>query len=85
MINNKLLKEIEEYCILNNITDIESKINSMLRTGFNIEKYGLTPFNLNSQPMIEEKEVETIEEQPKHIEVEEVKKKPSKRVRIIKN
>lgn len=43
MINNKLLKEIKEYCQLNEIEDIDGLINRMLKQGFTIEKYGSLP------------------------------------------
>lgn len=44
MINNKLLKEIEEYCKYNNIYDIESEINKILMIGFNVVRFGVSPF-----------------------------------------
>ena len=45
MINDKLYQEIKEYCELNNIEDIDKEINRLLRIGFNIEKYGVSPFS----------------------------------------
>ena len=44
MINfDKLKGEIEDYCVLNNISDVDGFINKCLLNGFNIERYGLSP------------------------------------------
>jgi len=43
--DESLVKEIKEYCKLNNIEDIDRFINSCLRKGFNILKYGLSPID----------------------------------------
>lgn len=84
MINKKLLQEIEKYCELNGFVDIEKKINEMLRIGFNIERYGDSPFyerKLEKEEVFEEKKENIIEK-----EIIEVKKdKPKRKVRIIKN
>jgi len=42
MINAELLKEIEEYCKLNDL-DVRNVINVALIRGFDIEKFGFTP------------------------------------------
>jgi hypothetical protein len=42
-IPNKLQKELELYCKVNNITDIEAFALKMLQQGFNIERYGIKP------------------------------------------
>ena len=56
-IPKKIKDEINEYCKLNNIDNIESFILKVLKSGFDIEKYGL----LNDvTPKIIEKEVEKI-------------------------
>ena len=80
MINDKLYQEIKEYCELNNIEDIDKEINRLLRIGFNIEKYGVSPFSF-VQP---EKMKEYIDENPikENIKKEET---PKKKIRIIKN
>lgn len=39
----KLEKEIKEYCLLNNITDIPGFITQCMLRGFNIFRYGLSP------------------------------------------
>lgn len=39
----KIKQEIENYCKLNGINDVESIINECLRIGFNIMKYGVSP------------------------------------------
>lgn len=43
MIKETLLKEIQEYCKINNIQDVEGLINKMLQQGFTIEKFGNKP------------------------------------------
>lgn len=60
-ISKKLKSEIEEYCKLNNIKDVEKFISKNIEVGFNIEKYGNSPF---VQEIVVEKEVpvETIKE-----------------------
>lgn len=83
MINEKLLKEITEYCNINNIKDIESKINEFLRIGFNIEKYGNSPFYETFPKIAETKEIKKEEINKKVNDVKE--EKPKKKVRIIKN
>lgn len=49
MINNKLLKEIEEYCKINDIEDVNALIDKMLRQGFTIEKHGTEPLIKNKK------------------------------------
>lgn len=43
-IDNKLYKEIENYCAVNSLK-IEDLINKFLKRAFTIEKYGETPFS----------------------------------------
>ena len=81
MIDEKLYKEIKEYCILNNIENVEKEINRLLKIGFNYEKYGNSPFYKKQN--IEENNIEVVEERVE--KQEEIKEKPKKRVRIIKN
>ena len=78
-IPKKLKDEIWEYCRLNNITDIDSFMLKSLQQGFNIEKYGTTPFKIGGDPEVIEKEVvkvitattevEVVREVPVEIEV----------------
>lgn len=42
-IDKNLFKEIEFYCQLNNITDIDQFCNDLLLNSFTIKKYGTTP------------------------------------------
>ena len=60
-IPKKIKTEIEEYCKINGIEDIETFILENIKVGFNIEKYGNAPF---VQEIVVEKEVpvETIKE-----------------------
>ena len=80
MINNKLMEEIKQYCELNNIEDLNKEINRLLRIGFNIEKYGTSPFSFVQHEKIKE----YIDENPikENIKKEET---PKKKIRIIKN
>ena len=79
-IPKKLKDEIWEYCRLNDITDIDAFILKSTQQGFNIEKYGTTPFKVGDKgPKVIEKEVvkvvtattevEIIKEIPIEIEV----------------
>jgi hypothetical protein len=44
MVNRTLLeKEIKEYCDINEIKDIAGFMTQCLLTGFNIQKYGISP------------------------------------------
>ena len=83
MINDKLFQEIKQYCELNNIDDIEKEINRLLRIGFNIERFGNSPFSFLSETKMTEyvKEEPIIEEE----KTEKNEEKPKKRIRIIKN
>lgn len=86
MINNKLLKEIEEYCLINNISDVNKEINRILKIGFNIVKYGNTPFgsfNVNEKP--KEVNENIIQETEKPVIVNKNEEKIKKRIRIVKN
>lgn len=79
-IPKKLKDEIWEYCRLNDVTDIDSFMLKSLQQGFNIEKYGPTPFTIGGkEPEVIEKEVvkvitattevEVVREVPIEIEV----------------
>ena len=67
-IPKKLKDEVWEYCRLNNITDIDSFMLKSLQQGFNIEKYGPTPFTVGGKE-IEVVEKEIIKEIPVEVEV----------------
>jgi hypothetical protein len=44
MANRALIeKEIKEYCDINNIKDVAGFITQCLLTGFNVQKYGVSP------------------------------------------
>ncbi|MBR6516970.1 MAG: hypothetical protein IKT40_09070 [Bacilli bacterium] len=81
MINNKLLKEIEEYCKFNNIEDINSEINKILRIGFNVVRFGVSPFKRFEEP------IEEVKEETKPIEIKTsenvVKKKPGRKKKVV--
>jgi hypothetical protein len=79
-IPKKLKDEIWEYCRLNDITDIDAFTLKSTQQGFNIEKYGTTPFKIGGKEteLVEKEvikvitattEVEIIREVPVEIEV----------------
>lgn len=79
-IPKKLKDEVWEYCRLNDITDIDAFILKSTQQGFNIEKYGTTPFKVGGKEteLVEKEvikvitattEVEIIREVPVEIEV----------------
>lgn len=45
MLDKILLGQIEEFCRLNNIQDVDKVVNRCLMDGFNILKYGLDPID----------------------------------------
>jgi len=70
-INKKIYKEIEAYCELNNIADVEFFINKIVVNGFNIEKYGMLKSGDNKkleEVKVEEKTQEQIVKQENIIE-----------------
>lgn len=42
---DKILEEIKEYCALNRIEDVEGFVAECTNDGFNIAKYGFSPFD----------------------------------------
>lgn len=77
-IPKNLKDEIWEYCRLNDITDLNAFMLKSLQQGFNIEKYGPTPFTVNNKEaeVIEKeviKEIEKIVEVVKEVPVEVIK------------
>jgi hypothetical protein len=71
-IPKKLKDEIWDYCRSNDISSVDEFIQKMVKQGFNIEKYGTSPFgNSTVEPEIIEKEV-----------IKEVEKIVEKRVEV---
>jgi len=70
-IPKKLKDEIWDYCRSNDISGIDDFIQKMVKQGFNIEKYGTSPFNINKEPEVIEKEI-----------IKEVEKIVEKRVEV---
>ena len=64
-IDNKLHKQIKEYCGANDLK-INDFVNELLKKAFNIERYGLSPFEQTPQTVIsskeEKKETKVVEE-----------------------
>lgn len=70
-IKDKLLSDIVKYCNINDISDINEEINKFIEIGFNVTKYGNTPFSKGNEK-INEQNIEKINEN-------------NKKIRIIKN
>lgn len=86
-IPKKLQDEIWQYCMANNITNVDEFMHKMITNGFNTEKYGNAPFSHNLEPEIIEKEVikEVVKEVIKEVPVEvikEVEKVVEKKVEV---
>jgi hypothetical protein len=50
-IDKKLLDEIINYANVNNKENISIFVVDLIRTGFNIEKYGNKPHNIQNKPI----------------------------------
>lgn len=93
MIKEKLYNDILNYCKINNIEDIDTEINNILQIGFNVVRFGMTPFN-NVPIMVSESPKEVVKRtrkkkeelvKPTIIEDVIVENKPQKKTKIIKN
>lgn len=77
-INNNLYEKIIDYCKLNRINDINTFCEECLNYGFNVVRFGSSPFdNLRR----EEKGITNFS-QEEH--VQEVKASPKAKIKIIK-
>lgn len=84
-IDDKLFNEFIRFCEINGKEDINSEFINMFTVGFNIAKYGISPFKKKPVPVEDitppkENETETIE-----TEVKKPAKKREPKVKIIKN
>lgn len=92
-IDDKLYAEFLQFCALNNIQDSNKEFIRMFTVGFNIAKYGTSPFKTvekETKPKRTKKEVSKSSETSNTEEIKEETvteeiKKPKKQVRIIKN
>lgn len=96
-INKKLLKDIIQYCNLNEIENIEEEINKYIQIGFNVIRFGTAPFQeyqeevvIKKQKTVKNKKEEISSEKTEDIKEEilqesEEEIKPKKKIRIIKN
>lgn len=68
--------EIWQYCMANDITDINGFILTLVKSGFTIEKYGYDPNGNKPETKVVEKEVvkEVIKEVVKEVPVEKIVK-----------
>ena len=80
-IHDKLYKEIQDFCNINNLLDVDGFCVKLITLGFNIEKYGVSPFT-KKHAILDEKLVASNEQKSSNEEIETVK--PNKKVRIIK-
>ena len=75
-IDNKLYKEIEKYCKLNNIEDVHQEINQILQIGFNIVRFGVSPFQRGvPSEQLEQVEKNGTEVPPKKVRKAKIPKK----------
>ena len=80
-IPKNILKEIEEFCNINEIKEQDKFILSLIQTGFNVEKYGNAPWKqevevekIVEKEIIKEIPVEKIVEVEKEV-IKEIEKK----------
>lgn len=48
--NQKLEREIREYCTLNKIEDFELQVEKFIQIGFNVTRFGNSPFAVLKKP-----------------------------------
>ena len=77
---DKVYKNINLICKENQFTDINSVLLKIIEIGFNVMKYGTTPFKYDNMKTLSK---EQIKDEIKEIQVEQQEIKP-KKVRIIK-
>lgn len=85
-----LKKEIETFCRLNKIDDVESFREECLRQGFNIIKYGISPQdNFKKENNINTIVKDDVRDKSEHVNDtsnnENVEKPKKKKIKIIKN
>lgn len=83
-------KEIETFCRLNKIDDVESFREECLRQGFNIIKYGISPQdNFNKENNIDSIVKDDVRDKSEHVNDtsnnENIEKPKKKKIKIIKN
>lgn len=84
-IDDKLFNEFVQFCEINGKEDINSEFIKMFMVGFNIAKYGISPFKKKPVPMEDmtppkEEKIEVVK-----TEVNKPAKKREPKVKIIKN
>lgn len=87
-INEKLYKDIVQYCEYNNISDIDEEINKYIQIGFNVVRFGATPFQEYNEEKVKITKIEKEEIISEKIEKPLVNSSelPKKnKIRIIKN
>ena len=76
----KLYLEIEGYCSFNKIDDIEKEITKYIQQGFNIKRFGVTPFTQQVKKTNDMKKEENAVKQ----ELPPIEKKKTSGINIIK-
>lgn len=89
-ISDKLYKDLFEFCKLNQLQDLDRFIIDMIIKGFNITKYGVSPFKENKfqfkkEEISKQKDSVSDENTPNIEETPSEQKKQTRKVRIIKN
>ena len=81
----KTMKEFEDFCSCNDIQDVEKEFLSVFTLGFNIRKYGTTPFK-DTPSKVKIPITQTSSEVTEKNNNQEIKQeeKPKKRVKVIK-
>lgn len=64
-LDEKLINDIKEYCILNNIEDITKFVNKLLKKSFMEEKYGNKPEIFTKEEFPKKEEVDVAKEMNK--------------------
>jgi hypothetical protein len=84
-IPKKMYDDIKEYCLYNNIKNVNQQITFLLELGFNFFRYGTSPFDNQIPFQIQEDVKEKHDKEiSSNVEVQE-KKEKKKGITIIKN
>ena len=83
-IPKKLYEEIKEYCEYNNLEDITKEIVSYIQSGFNLVKYGNSPFIPQIKTKIKEQQ-QALQEEYDNVFKGKCEKNQKKGITIIKN
>lgn len=87
MLDKKLVSEVEIFCKENGIDDFWSVINKYIRDGFNVDKYGISPFDNHEKKenTITVQDVKENKEEKNNTIIPTKEPIKKKKVRIVKN